>query len=157
MQTKFAASLSVSLLILCLASVSTAAEGQSCSSATAGGAWAFTYSGAVILPTGAIPVASTGRFSAKGGSLSGTETRSLGGSVADETLTGTYVVDSDCTATYSFEVFDSGVLVRIATVNVVFDNNGRSVKGIFTSLVLTDGPNLPTVITVTAAKIFPGE
>jgi hypothetical protein len=156
MQTKFAASLALSLVILCLTSVS-AAQGRTCSIATGDGAWAFTYSGTVILPTGPVPVASTGRFSAKNGSLSGTETRSLAGSVADETITATYTVNTDCTATYNFEVFDSGVLVRTAKVNVVYDNNGRSVRGIFTSLVLADGPALPNVITVDAAKIFPGE
>jgi len=156
MKTKFAASLSVSLLTLCLTSVS-AAQGRSCSFANTNGDWAFTYSGTVILPTGPVPVASIGRFSEKNGSLSGTETRNLGGGVADETITATYTVNPDCTATYSFEVFDSGVLVRTATINVVYDSNGRSVRGIFTSLVLANGPALPSVITVDAAKIFPSE
>ena len=46
------------------------AEGR-CSMAATAGAWAFTYSGTILLPNGAaIPVASVGRFTQKGGSLS---------------------------------------------------------------------------------------
>jgi hypothetical protein len=89
--------------------------------------------------------------------MAGTQTRSLGGQIADETLSGTYTVNADCTETLSVNVYSSGTLVRTATVNVVYDNNARSARGIFTSLVLTDGPALPTVITIDAAKIFPGE
>jgi hypothetical protein len=130
------------------------AEGR-CSMAATAGAWAFTYSGTILLPNGAaIPVASVGRFTQKGGSLSGTETRSLAGQSADETLTGSYAVNADCTATYSFEIFESGTLVRRSTVNVIYDDDQRSVRGIFSSASLADGTPLATVITVDARKIF---
>ena len=130
------------------------AEGR-CSMAATAGAWAFTYSGTILLPNGAaIPVASVGRFTQKGGSLSGTETRSLAGQSADETLTGSYTVNADCTATYSFEIFESGTLVRRSTVNVIYDDDQRSVRGIFSSASLGDGTPLATVITVDARKIF---
>jgi len=74
-------------------------EGTSCSLATVAGNYGFTISGTLILPTGGAPVAAMGRatFGANG-SFSGTETRSLGGSVAEETLEGTYKVNPDCTA-----------------------------------------------------------
>jgi len=123
--------------------------------AATAGAWAFTYSGTILLPNGAaIPVASVGRFTQKGGSLSGAETRSLAGQSADETLTGSYAVNADCTATYSFEIFESGTLVRRSTVNVIYDDDQRSVRGIFTSASLADGSPLATVITVDGRKIF---
>jgi hypothetical protein len=133
------------------------ASNKSCSFANTNGDWAFSYSGDVILPTGPLRVASVGLFKQTNGSLSGSETRNLVGSVADETITADYTVNADCMASYAFQVFDAGVLVRTSKVNVVFENNGRSVRGIFTSLVLADGPALPNVITVDARKIFPGE
>lgn len=127
-----------------------------CSTAASAGDWAFTYSGTIFIPNGpAVPVASVGRFTQKGGSLSGTETRSLAGQSADETITGTYTVNADCTGTYSFEIFDSGTLVRTATMNTVLDDNQRSAGGIFTSATLEpSGTPLGTVITVDARKIF---
>lgn len=147
------------LLALLISTFTTAlhASHKSCSFANTNGDWAFSYSGNVFLPTGAVQVASVGLFKQTNGSLTGSETRNLGGAVAEETLTGDYTVNSDCTASYTFQVFEAGVLVRTSTINVVFDDNGRSVKGIFTSLVLADGPALPNLITVDAKKIFPGE
>jgi len=130
---------------------------KSCSFANTNGDWGFSYSGNVILPTGPVPVASVGVFKQTNGSLSGSETRSLGGAVADETITADYTVNADCTVAYTFQVFDEGVLVRTAKVNVVYEDNGNSAQGIFTSLVLTGGPALPSVITIDARRLFPNE
>ena len=127
------------------------ASNKSCSFATTNGDWCFSYSGNVILPTGAVPVASVGVFKQTNGSLTGSETRSLGGAVADETIT------ADCTVSYDFQVFDEGVLVRTAKVSVVFDDNGKSARGIFTSPVLTGGPAPPSVISMDARRLFPNE
>jgi hypothetical protein len=140
--------------VLCCSSLSQA-EGKNCSLATSNGDWAFTYTGTIILPTGPVPVASSGRFTAKDGNMSGTQTRSLGGQVADETLTGTYIVNSDCTEVLNANVFFQGTLVRTAVLKVIYDNNGRAARGIFMSLALADGTALPSVITVDAARIFP--
>jgi len=105
--------------------------------------------------TGPVPVASAGSYTSRAdGTLTGSETRSIGGEVANETLTATYSVNPNCTATFHFQVFDSGVLARSATVNVVYENNGRSARGIFSALVLPDGTPLPSVITVSASRIF---
>lgn len=154
MNSRFASASLLALLILSFTSVSQAA-GKSCSFSNTNGDWAFTYSGTILLPNGAaVPVASVGRFTAKDGSLSGTETRSLAGQSADETITGTYTVNADCTASDSFEVFESGTLARRSTVNVVYDDDQRSARGIFTSASLGDGTPLATVITIDAKKIF---
>lgn len=156
MTSRLAKSLFLPLLIFSL-TTAVHASNKSCSFPNTNGDWAFSYSGNIFLPSGPVPVASLGLFKQTNGSLTGSETRNLGGAVAEETLTADYTVNADCTASYTFQVFDAGVLVRTATVKVVFDYNGRSVKGIFTSLVLANGPSLPNLITVDAKKIFPGE
>jgi hypothetical protein len=155
MLSRFAAIFSLTLLVLSFSSISQA-EGRQCSATLEAGDWAFTYSGTVITPAGPVPVASGGRFTAKAdGTFTGKETASVGGQVADETLSGTFSVNADCTAVYIASVFLDGTLVRTSTLNIVYDNNGRSARGIFASLVLPDGTTLPTVITIDAAKIFP--
>lgn len=156
MTSRLAKSLFLALLIFSLTTAVHASH-KSCSFANTNGDWAFSYSGTVTLPTTSIQVASVGLFKQSNGTLTGSETRNLGGAVAEETLTGDYTVNADCTASYTFQVFDAGVLARTSTINVVFEDNGRSVKGIFTSLVLANGPALPSLITVDAKKIFPGE
>jgi hypothetical protein len=129
-----------------------------CSNATAGGKWAFTSTGSLILPTGPVQVAAVATFTQDAtGNLIGSQTRSLNGDVADETFTGKATVNSDCTATYVVDVFLSGVLARTTTVHVVFDDNARSARGIFTSLVLPNGASLPTVLTLDARRLFPKE
>lgn len=129
-----------------------------CSNATAAGKWAFTSAGTLILPTGPVQVAAVATFAEDvAGNLSGSQTRSLNGDVADETFTGKATVNSDCTSTYIVDVFLSGVLVRTTTVHVVFDDNSRSARGIFTSLVLPNGASLPTVLTLDARRLFPKE
>jgi hypothetical protein len=137
----------VALLGISLASTSRAAA-QQCTASSEDGKWAFTHTGTILLPTGPVPVASVGTFTGKAGVAAGSQTRSVGGDVAQENLTATHSVHADCTATFNFKVFDAGVLVRTATVNIVYDDNGRSARGIFASLALADGTVLPNVIAV---------
>lgn len=125
MTSRLAKSLLLALPILSLTTAVHASH-KSCSFANTNGDWAFSYSGNVFLPTGAVQVASVGLFKQTSGSLTGSETRNLGGAVAEETLTADYTVNADCTASYTFQIFDTGVLVRTSTVNVVFDDNGRT-------------------------------
>ena len=146
--------LSLGLLLITLSLP--AAGSRHCTIGSVVGDWAYSYSGTIILPSGPIPVATVGRFSAKGdGTFSGPQTRTVAGDVADETITGTYSLKSDCTETYAVSVFEGGALVRTATLAVVVDNNETSARGIFTSLTLPDGTQLPSVITIEAKKIFP--
>ncbi len=149
--------LTVALLALTVTTTARADQ-KTCSNVSAAGKWAFTSTGSLILPTGAVQVAAVATFTQDAaGNVSGTQTRTLGGSVADETFTGTVTVNSDCTSTYIVDVFASGVLVRTTTARVIFDDNLRSARGIFTSLVLPNAVTLPTVITIDARKLFPKE
>jgi hypothetical protein len=78
----------------------------------------------------------------------------LNGDIADETFTGTATVNPDCTGTDTIQVFESGVLVRTTILHLVYDDDGREARAVFTSLVLPDGTSLPTIITIEARKLF---
>ncbi len=83
----------------------------------------------------------------------GTEARSLGGGFADETFTGSYTVNPDCTGTTTLNFFVSGQLVRTSVVSFVFDDNQREIRMVQKSLQLPNGALLPVVITVEARRI----
>ena len=91
------------------------------------------------------------------GSLLGTEARSVGGEFADETLTGKYTVNSDCTGTLTGEIFESGKLVRTSVFSFVFDDNMKEGRGVQKSLTLPNGTNVPSVITFESKKMFPND
>ena len=132
----------------------TAQAGQ-CSFAGAAGKYGFTLTGTLLLPTGPVPAAAIGGATLDvGGNASGTEARNVGGSFADETFTGTYTVNPDCTGTATVKFFDqSGVLVRTSVLAIVFDDGMREIRFVQESLTLPDGTNLPVVITADAKKI----
>ena len=123
-----------------------------CSTASTAGRFGFTTTGSIPAVG---PVAATGIFTQDAsGNITGTQTRSLNGSVADETFTGTATVNSDCTGTDTVQVFQDGSLVRTTTLHVVYDDNGREARAIFTSLVLQpSGVSLPNIITIEARKL----
>jgi hypothetical protein len=123
-----------------------------CSKAGVEGKWGFSTNGSIPAIG---PVAATGLFNQdREGNITGSQTRSLNGDIADETFTGTATVNSDCTGTDTIQVFQDGNLVRTTTLNVVYDDNAREARAIFTSLVLPDGTNLPTVLTIEARRVL---
>ena len=145
----------ITLLALIVVSATHASDARNCSTAAVAGKFGFTTTG-TIPALG--PVAATGVFTQTGsGNITGAQTRSLNGDIADETFTGTATVNPDCTGTDTIQVFQSGVLVRTTTLHVVYDDNGREARAIFTSLVLPDGTSLPSIITIEARRIFSGK
>ena len=123
-----------------------------CSKAGVEGKWGFSTNGSIPAIG---PVAATGLFNQDiSGNITGSQTRSLNGDIAEETFTGTGTVNSDCTGSDTIQVFQNGVLVRTTTLNVVYDDNAREARAIFTSLVLPDGTNLPTVLTIEARRVL---
>lgn len=129
-------------------------EGGRCSLSSVAGNYGFTLTGTLVLPTGEVPVAGVGLATiGRDGTFSGTESRSIGGGIAQETLGGTLAVNSDCTGELTAPVYESGQLVRTSVFSVVFDDDARELRAIQTSLVLPDGTSLPNVITVDARKV----
>lgn len=132
-----------------------------CSNATGAGHWQFTVTGLVILPTGAAaPVAQMGTYTAdKEGNIAGSQTRSLGGNVAEETFIGTISTNSDCTgkATVNFYDKQSGALARTSTLDLVYINGGRELRAIVTSTVLPNGVSIGPVLTVENRRVSLGK
>jgi len=131
------------------------AQARSCSLTDSAGNYGFTLTGVVILGTAPAPIAAIGRATLDaGGNVSGTESRSVGGGFADETFTGTYAVNPDCTGTTTLNFYESGQLVRTSVLSIVFDNNEREIRMAQKSLQLPNGAFLPVVIIVEARRIF---
>ena len=132
------------------------AYGQNCSLARAAGKYGFNDSGTVV---GIGPRVATGIFTldAAGNLLNGKATSSLNGAIAAEAFSGPYTVNSDCTGTFSLDVFDpsSGKLLFTATLNLAWDDNMRELRFIFTSVATPDGKPLTPVINGDARKLVP--
>jgi len=150
----------ISVAMLCMILVSTAwgHNDSSCSTAKAAGEWGYVYTGTLLLPTGAVPVAAVGRYTLdKEGNVSGTQTRTVApGEAAEEVIKATGTVNSDCTATVTVSVYDqSGNLLRTAVLASVYVNNEREVRSLFKSLMLSNGTSIQAVVTLEAKKLFP--
>ena len=139
------------MLLACLAP---AAQAATCSSATVAGNWGLTLNGVLILPTGPVPIAAVLRSTVDlEGNTTGTEARSVGGGYADETFTGKWIVNPDCTASATVSFYEAGQLVRISVVSAVFDDNSKEVRIVQKSLTLPDGTQLPVVVTAEGHKL----
>jgi len=137
--------------------VSMAAPAQAvaaCSFARAAGTYGVSDSGTVV---GIGPRASVDLLTLDAaGNIKGKVTASLNGSLTQSMLSGTYTVNPDCTGAASFSEFDqSGNLILTATADLVWDDNMREIRFIFTSVVLADGTPLATVISGDARKLVP--
>jgi hypothetical protein len=149
-------------LAACLALVFTVlvaplhAEASQCSTAASAGKWAYTYTGTIFTSNGPLPSAAVGHFSADAeGNLFGSQTRSVAGSSGVEDIVGTFSVNRDCTGTATINVFVNGQLQRTAVLAVAYDNNMNHARGIFQSVVLPDGTNVPVVITSDNTRLAP--
>lgn len=143
------------LAVFVLGNITTVqAQGQ-CSLATVAGHYGGTLTGTLILPTGGVPAAAVFTLNiSTAGDISGTEARNVGGGFANETLQGALTVNSNCTGTASFNVFESGVLVRKTVFSLVFDDNSTELRAVEQSLVLEpSGTPVPAVITADAKKL----
>ena len=145
--------LSSAVLLAGLAPAAHAAE--HCSNAKAAGDWGLILTGTLILPTGPVPGAAVARVRIDAaGNTSGTEARNVGGGFANETIAGSLSVNSDCTATVTANIYESGALVRTVVLSAVFVDNSRKVVMVQESLTLPDGTPIPVVITVEGNKLF---
>lgn len=129
-----------------------------CSTAASAGEWAYTYTGTILTPSGALPVASVGHFTADAaGNLVGSQSRSVAGSSGAEDINGTFNVNKDCTGTATINVLVNGQVQRTAVLALAYDNNQNHARGIFQSLALPDGTKIPVVITSDNSRVFTKE
>src|SRR5207237_3374231 len=86
------------------------ARDRSCSVARAAGAWGYTNAGS-IPARGAFAFVSVGRaLLDAAGKASGNQTTSLNGAIFQETITGSFTVNADCTGTAVVNVFQGQTL-----------------------------------------------
>ena len=146
----------IALLILLLTPCLSFAGSGHCSTAMTAGAWDYTYTGTIFTPNGPLPAASLGHYSQdSAGNVSGSQVRSVAGASGVEDISATISVQRDCTASAVVGVYVSGQLQRTANVAFVFDSDGSHMRAIFQSLTLSDGTNVPVVITIEGNKLFP--
>ena len=145
-----------SMATLCLSMVETArAQGPACTLALTAGRWSFSSSGTVV---GVGPRAVVGIFAldADGDLTNGKATSSLNGTIFHETFSGTYTVNPDCTGTIDINVYDpSANPLYTIKADLVFDDNVRQIRIIYTSAVVVNGPSLAIVINGEGRKQFP--
>lgn len=157
MKSKNALNLLAGLLFTTLALSASSAAHAGCSLASVAGKWGFTTNGTVL---GVGPRASLGIFTLdrSGNLIRGKATANLNGTVTDETFSGTYTVDPDCTGKLTIDILDSsGSKILTAKIDLVFDDNVREVRGLFTSAVLPNGAALGTVITIDGRRVVTTE
>jgi hypothetical protein len=134
-------------VILCsaLLGVAQSAHASKCKPSNVAGTYGYTSSGTIVAP----PV---GAFAGVGqitlyanGTLSGSQTTSIGGGLANETFEGAFTVNPDCTGTVTVSVFRGTTLVRTTQLNMVWDDHRREARGIFLSA--------GTAITIVGRKV----
>ena len=124
------------------------AQATQCSLANVAGSYGYTTSGFVATPTGAfVPAAAAGKITFdRHGNVSGTQTRVVAGSSLDETYSGTYSVNPDCTGSFTVQVQPD---TRTSTVDLVWTDNTNGISAVFT--------NPGFILTATAIRIHPQE
>jgi hypothetical protein len=144
--------IALTMFVACTAAT---AEGRArCSLAGAVGDWGFNDSGSVL---GVGPRIAVGTFTldAAGKVLNGKATVNLNGTISSEAFAGTATVNADCTGASTVDLLDqSGNKLATLTAQVVFVDNMREFREIWTSVVLADGTPLTTVVTLEAKRLF---
>jgi hypothetical protein len=136
--------------------LTSAQASQGCTNAGVAGAWGYTETGTVYLPSGAVPYASVGSYTLDAdGNLSGARTNNAGGAVQKATIKGTATVNSDCTGTETLSFYDdAGNVLNTAVKALVYVDNAREVRKIVTAAARS-GTEVQAVLTTDAKKLLP--
>lgn len=121
-------------LVVGLVPYSHASDVEKCSSASLHGSYGYTAIGtllpAAVPPPFAGPFGEVGRQTFDGrGNTTAVASLSANGNIIHVTITGTYTVNADCTATMSLNVSPIGV---VANAYFVIDDNGLELRAIST-------------------------
>jgi len=124
------------------------AQASQCSLANVAGSYGYTASGFINIGENTfLPAAAAGRITFDGnGHVSGTQTRVVAGSSLDETYSGTYSVNPNCTGSFTVLVEPD---TRTSTVDLVWTENTNGASAVFTT------PGF--ILTATARRISPRE
>ncbi|MEP6993713.1 MAG: hypothetical protein ABI968_04250 [Acidobacteriota bacterium] len=119
------------LLVVGFAPALLAEDGHhGCSARSVAGAFGYVTTG---IRNGVGPVAGAGQltFHSDGTISDGKQTVSFNGVIADETFSGTFTVNADCSGSFTVDVA-SPIAPRTSHVNIVWTGDSNSAKAIFT-------------------------
>jgi len=116
----------------------------SCTASNIGGRYGVMIQGSAPA-LGPLPLASVGTVVMDGGTLSGSDSLSLGGQIIPRTFTGTYTVTPDCSVSVT-------ITVQTGTPGLVVNLKGVAVNGGQEAIFVETDPG--TIITGTAKRIF---
>ncbi len=142
--------------VSCDGSSCVARDSTPCSGTPAPGTWGYSWTGTFLLPTGPTPAAAAGTLTVDAaGQITGTQTSSVGGVVGEDTLQGSITLKGNCTGTMTVGLYDaSGALLRTAVWAVVYVDGGKELRGIFKSLLLSNGTSVPTIAIAEGKSVF---
>jgi hypothetical protein len=113
-----------------------------CQPGTLAGKYSFTLNGSDDSPPRFTPLASVLLVHLDGSNkFTGGGARSSAGSIEQVTIDGTYKVNPDCSADFSWDTYQEGTLIDTTTASGVIDSNGNSVH----ILVISDTQGPETV------------
>ena len=119
-----------------------------CSLSGVAGEYGYTSSGTIAAPPVG-PFGAAGRVTlTDSGTFSGEQTTSMGGNVFEETVQGTYTVNSDCTGAAIVYVYHGPTPVRTTELHLVWDKDEQAMHAI---------PTSGTAITLAGRKVLPDE
>jgi len=126
------------------------ADAHACTMSDVAGKYGYTSGGTIVSPPVG-PFTAVGRVTlTSSGTFRGAQTTSIAGNFFDETLTGTYTVDFDCTGSATVFVYHGTTLARTTVLHLVWDHDENEMRAIF----LAPG----TAITLAARKMsYDGE
>jgi hypothetical protein len=136
-------------------------QARPCSNTTTAGAWGFTSTGTFLFPSQSgpvlVPLVNVGIFTAdEAGNFVGSQTRNVGGVLADETITGSLSVNPDCTGTLIARASDasSGAPIGTAITKIVLDHNGRQLQALITEELDSHGNSIRGDVSTAGEKVF---
>jgi hypothetical protein len=135
------------ILVLSLAPALVAEDHHGCSYASVAGHYGYTTNG-TRNGVGLIAGAGIVTLDRNGNVTDGKQTVSFAGTIADETFSGTYIVNSDCTGSTTL-VVASPIAPRTSNLDLVWDDDSSQFRLIFT--------NAGTIITGDGKKLHTGD
>ena len=139
-------------IILCstLLGIAQTAQANACTLSDVAGKYGYTSGGTIVSPPVG-PFTAVGHVTlAAAGTFSGVQTTSIAGNFFEETVQGSFTVNSDCTGNATVYVYHGSTLARTTELHLVWDHDENEMRAIF----LAPG----TAITLAARKMsYDGE
>lgn len=126
-------------------------DDATCSLARSAGRWSLTDNGTII-GIGSRVAVGVFRLDGHGNLEDGVAASSLNGSIANETFSGTYTVNPDCSGSFDVKIYSGDTELFELTAFMAFDDHMREMRAVFTSVVAPNGTSLQSVVSLQARR-----